>query len=40
MMDQEELEQAKPLPYSSEETLSYLEQHEGLQEQGYERGWF
>lgn len=36
----EEEQQAKPLPYLSEDTLTYLEQHEGLQEQGYERIWF
>jgi len=37
---EEDLEQTKPLPHLTEDTLTYLEQHQGLQEQGYERGWF
>jgi len=24
----------------TDDGLNYLEQHQGLQEQGYERGWF
>jgi len=35
-----EEDQQKPLTYKSEDTLTYLEQHDGLQEQGYERLWF
>jgi len=38
---EEELDQAKPLPYKSEDTLTYLEQHIDLQEIGYGRSiWF
>ena len=38
---EEDLEQAKPLPYLSEDTLTYLEQNKDLQERGYGRSvWF
>lgn len=35
-----EEEQQITYPLTNEDCLTYLEQHEGLQEQGYERGWF
>ena len=36
-----EEEQQRPLPYSSEDTLTYLEQNKDLQESGYGRSvWF
>jgi len=38
---EEELEQTKPLPYLSEDALTYLEQNKDLQESGYGRSvWF
>ena len=36
---EEEPEQSKPLPYQSEDTLTYLEQYQGLQD-GIRSVWF